>query len=150
MVTLPEHSSAAIKAFLEFCYSGRYLYDGLEIGYDVQPAIKLDLELYQFADYILAPKLKIKAGKKLRRHVFAPYDKGAKESYRKFWEEVLPGMVKKWRIRIRIWIRTRLGCLTEYLVMGRFCKDGGGNGVLWVRNCVKQINEMEVVWEKWI
>lgn len=67
-----------MKAFLEFCYTGKYTFAGL----DVTPA--LDFELYQLADYVLASTVKTYAAKVMNaRHLNLPENAG-----------FLPGLVK--------------------------------------------------------
>lgn len=62
-VTFTEHSSHAVKAFLEYCYTGKYTF---EDGYKGMVTPVLDFEVYQLGDYALAEDVKSYAAKMMK------------------------------------------------------------------------------------
>lgn len=83
-VNLAEHPPGAVKAFLEFCYTGSYTFAGSDKATedDVTPA--LDFRVYQLADYVLATNVKEYAADMMtERFLQPPHNSG-----------FLPGLVK--------------------------------------------------------
>lgn len=88
---LPEHSSAAVKAFLESCYTGDYTCED-EKGVLWKPVKRprIDIGLYQLAQYVLAERVKYLALNKVVEHMTVSL---SETDLHIFWEEELAGIV---------------------------------------------------------
>lgn len=82
-VTFPEHSPRSVKAFLEYCYNESYSFE------EGRKKASFDLEVYIFADYIIATGLKALSAKNFHEHV-AP---ASRAEFVGFWTNELPDLV---------------------------------------------------------
>lgn len=85
-IAFPEHSSAGIKGFLEFCYTGSFTCSDLDECEEKMRLARLAVQVYLLADYVMADDVKKFAVKILKENSnMEPGGKLSAQSFRLLW-----------------------------------------------------------------